>query len=285
MAVSFVEMPVVFGDESECMVGIAVQPATPAATGVMILVGGRQYRGGSHRQFVCLARRLADAGYCVFRFDFRGMGDSSGRQRSFEEVDADIAAAIAAFQATCPAVRQVVLWGLCDAATAAVLYWQRCRDARIVGMCLANPWLRSEAGLARTRVRHYYRQRIFDPEFWRKFLRGRVGPIQSLREYFATRRLARNSALRGYQRVMLDGMNAFPGPLLLLLSERDLTAREFLDRLLEDSMAPPLLHQSRVRRIDIADADHTFSRECWKNAAEDAVVAWLADQWRDAEPS
>lgn len=282
------EIPVLFEAESERMVGIATPAETPSATGVLILVGGRQYRGGSHRQFVLLARRLAGAGFCTFRFDFRGMGDSSGSQRRFEEVDGDIAAAIAAFQARCPAVRRVVLWGLCDAATAAVLYWSRSGDARIAGMCLVNPWLRSEAGLARTRLRHYYRQRLLDLEFWRKLLRGRVGPIRSLREYLANWRTARGSAVQDYQRVMLDGMNEFPGPLLLLLSARDLTAREFLDRVEEEELgnpAAPLLQQSRVRRVDIADADHTFSRESWRGEAEEAVIAWLADQWRDAVPA
>lgn len=279
---SMAEIPVLFAAGSERMLGIATPAATPSATGVLILVGGRQYRAGSHRQFVLLARRLAGAGYCAFRFDFRGMGDSSGAQRGFEDVDADIAAAIDAFQAHCPALRRVVLWGLCDAATAAVLYASRRRDARVAALCLVNPWLRSEAGLARTRVRHYYRERLLAPEFWGKLLRGQVGPIRALAEYLANRRLGKNSAVAGYQRLMLDGMNAFPGPMLLLLAARDLTAREFLDRLQEDRAAAALLQQSRVKRIDIADADHTFSRASWRGAAEDAVVAWLAAQWPGA---
>lgn len=283
MGVSVSDIPVLFAVGAERLVGIATQPAEPCATGVLILVGGRQYRAGSHRQFVLLARRLAGAGHSVFRFDFRGMGDSDGAPRSFEDVDEDIAQAIAAFQAQCPTVRRVVLWGLCDAATAAVLYWSRSRDARIAGMCLVNPWLRSEAGLARTRVRHYYRQRLLDAEFWRKLLGGRLAPLRALREYLTQRRTARAAALAGYQRVMLDGMTAFPAPLLLLLAARDLTAQEFIDRVQENDTR--LLRQGRVRRIDIADADHTFSRESWRREAEEAVVAWLADQRRETEPA
>ena len=45
------------------------------------------------------------------RFDYRGMGDAGGEARSFEDVSADIAAAIAAFRRACPAVERVVLWG------------------------------------------------------------------------------------------------------------------------------------------------------------------------------
>jgi len=52
--------------------------AAAADTGVLIVVGGPQYRVGSHRQFVMLARFLADHGVPCMRFDYRGMGDVSG---------------------------------------------------------------------------------------------------------------------------------------------------------------------------------------------------------------
>jgi len=45
---------------------------------------------GSHRQFVQLARRLAKQGYPTLRFDYRGMGDSEGVYRSFENVGPDL---------------------------------------------------------------------------------------------------------------------------------------------------------------------------------------------------
>lgn len=281
MVVTMAEIPVVFDVGSDRLVGIAAPAASASAVGVLILVGGRQYRAGSHRQFVLLARRLASAGYCAFRFDFRGMGDSSGHPRSFEEVNDDIGAAMAAFQAACPAVRRVVLWGLCDAATAAALYWWRSRDDRVTGLCLANPWLRSEAGLARTRVRHYYRERIQSLQFWRKLLRGEIGPVASIREYFFNVRAARDRRVEGFQRPMLDGLMAFPGSILLLLSERDLTAKEFVDGVTEDPKANALFGRKRLRRVDIMGADHTFSRQSWLREAEDAVLAWLADTAAD----
>jgi len=55
-----------------------------AACGVLIVVGGPQYRVGSHRQFLLLSRRLAAEGHPVMRFDYRGMGDASGAMRGFE---------------------------------------------------------------------------------------------------------------------------------------------------------------------------------------------------------
>jgi alpha/beta superfamily hydrolase len=48
---------------------------------VLVIVGGPQYRAGSHRQFTLLARSLAEQGFAVLRFDYRGMGDSTGAMR------------------------------------------------------------------------------------------------------------------------------------------------------------------------------------------------------------
>ena len=57
------ERGLVFRCAGEELVGI-LHPA-PGATGVVIVVGGPQYRVGSHRQFLLLARRLAASGIPV----------------------------------------------------------------------------------------------------------------------------------------------------------------------------------------------------------------------------
>ena len=88
------EESALFACAGETLVGVLARPAVAARTGVVVIVGGPQYRVGSHRQFVLLSRALAGAGCAVLRFDYRGMGDSSGAQRSFDSVSADIAAAM-----------------------------------------------------------------------------------------------------------------------------------------------------------------------------------------------
>ena len=177
--------------EGQALVGLLSEPASASAsasasesdliatpapdTGVLLIVGGPQYRVGSHRQFTLLGRALAGAGVPCLRLDYRGMGDAQGDQRDFEAVDADIAAAIDAWQREQPALKRVVLWGLCDAASAALLYVHRRRDPRVAGLCLANPWVRTATSLARAQVKHYYLDRLRQPAFWRKLLSGRVG--------------------------------------------------------------------------------------------------------------
>ena len=130
----------------DALLGIMTRPDVPATSGFIVVVGGPQYRVGSHRQFVLLSRRLAAAGYAVLRFDYRGMGDSSGQRRPFDSVSDDIAAAINALQTQQPSVHHITLWGLCDGASAALLYCQQTADPRVHSLCLLNPWVRSEAG-------------------------------------------------------------------------------------------------------------------------------------------
>ena len=98
-----------------------------------------------------MARALAAAGYPVLRFDVRGMGDSSGPLHDFLDQTPDVAAAI---EALCreAGVQRVMLWGLCDGASAALLYLHERPDPRVAGLCLLNPWVRSAQSLARTQV-------------------------------------------------------------------------------------------------------------------------------------
>ena len=106
---NYTESPVVFEIAGEYALGLLAEPEISCDRGVLIVVGGPQYRAGSHRQFVLLARRLAAQGHSVFRFDCRGMGDSGGAMRSFEAFSEDIGAAIDVFFSRCPSLRRCVL--------------------------------------------------------------------------------------------------------------------------------------------------------------------------------
>ena len=129
-----VEDPIIFQCDGARLLGILHRPSEACSRAVLIVVGGPQYRVGSHRQFLLLARSLAERGTVVLRFDYRGMGDSEGDAISFEDVEFDIRAAVDAIFDRVEEVSDVVIWGLCDAASAAMMY--AFRDARVSGVVL-----------------------------------------------------------------------------------------------------------------------------------------------------
>ena len=277
---TYTEVAVPFECESEWLLGILAQPETPSDTGVVVIVGGPQYRAGSHRQFVLLARALAQAGHAVLRIDYRGMGDSSGQACDFRQVTADIAAAIDAFQKQVPNVKTVRLWGLCDGASAALIYWHETRDPRVSGMCLLNPWVRSEASLARTQVKHYYTQRLMQREFWIKLVSGKVA-VSALAGMASTVRRMRQQSKStigvnlSFQQAMAMAWKQYTGKLLLILSDEDYTAKEFLEYVKSDPAWSAALRQPNLIRHDVQGADHTFSDLQHSRHVETLTVNWL----------
>ena len=270
-----------FACDGEPLVGILAEPeGAPAEVGVLIIVGGPQYRAGSHRQFTLLARHLAANGFAALRFDYRSMGDSPGDTRDFLAVDADINAAIGALLAARPTLKRVALWGLCDAASAALLYLDSTRDSRVAGVALLNPWARSAATLAQTHVKHYYWRRLREKAFWLKLLKGGVGAT-ALRSLASNLRLARGagqkSDTRSYQDRMAAGLSGFNGPALLILSGDDYTAREFSLHAEGSPAWAGLLDGRRVRCEALPDADHTFSSPIQTTQVEAFTLNWLRE--------
>jgi exosortase A-associated hydrolase 1 len=263
------------------MFGILHEPPSPRSDlGILFVVGGPQYRVGSHRQFVLMARDFAAAGYPVLRFDYRGMGDSDGARRSFEDVDEDIQAAVDALCSALPAIRRVVLFGLCDAASAVLMYCGR--EPRIKGVMIANPWVRTEGAEAKAIVHHYYRQRLLQRDFWLKLFSGKLNPAVALKSTITVFRKARRAgvaaASTGRQHFidrMRGGLQAFAGPVLLLMSGRDLTAREFQDLCKSAPAWGALMSGTHVSTVDLADADHTFSTHAALRAATAHALEWL----------
>ena len=279
---NFRERGVLFDCAGEALVGVLAEPELSSHVGVLIVVGGPQYRAGSHRQFLLLARRLAAAGFPVLRFDYRGMGDSTGGPRNFENIDDDLAAAMQVFQSECPHVRRVALWGLCDGASAALLYWKYSKDVRLAGLVLLNPWVRSEATLARTRIKHYYGNRLLQKDFWKKLVSGQFDLLQAASGIFATLGQLCTRRNRGeriqegdFPEKMALAFHHFPGRILLVLSGRDYTAREFEECVVSTPAWQGALQRSGLRTEVVEDADHTFSRDAWARQVENLTLDWL----------
>lgn len=267
--------------------GVLSLPDAPCSRGVLVAVGGPQYRAGSHRQFVLLARDLARQNIACLRLDFRGMGDSEGEMRSFEEVDEDITSAVDFFLKECPFLQDVVIWGLCDAASAAMFYAQQ--DTRISGLVLLNPWVRTEQGIAKAYLRHHYLTRLFQVEFWKKLVSGQFDPIASLRSLYAMTKslfLVSNTPSKSENvgipcgklplpERMLDSLKHFHGKTLIITSGKDMTAREFLDLTNNSNDWQNTFKAKQVKLSHLAAANHTFSTREWRDQVVKLTENWL----------
>ena len=217
------------------LVGIVEVPERPLPRGVLVVTGGPQYRVGSHRQFTMLARSLSQRGLPVMRFDRRCMGDSEGEPRGFERIDDDIRAAMKEFFMQMPELREVVIWGLCDAAAAAALYVAT--DERVCGLVLLNPWVRTQ---------------LDDVASWNKVPGGKRNGLAG--------------AAPLPQRVA-DSLARYAGQMLVILSGDDLTAAEFARVMAR--------HEVRARRIDVSGASHTFASHKWRAQVAEASANWI----------
>lgn len=254
-----------FQCEGDELPGIVATPELAPRTGVLIVVGGPQYRVGSHRQFVQLARGFAAAGIACMRFDCRGMGDAAGDPRAFDELGDDIDAAIGAFRARVASLERVVLLGLCDGATAAVLYAAGRPD--VGGLVLINPWVRTEVGASRTFLRHYYARRFLDRALWRKLASGQLGVGDSFRRFVQNARTSLESAYaaafksggRELPERVCDAFGKLQCACVVVLSGRDFVAREFEDSMRKLPAFAALVEKRRISVRHEAAADHTFS--------------------------
>jgi uncharacterized protein len=294
-APAYSEDAVVFGDGR--WVGVLCLPSGTPKSVVIVVVGGPQYRVGSHRQFVQLSRALAAQGHATLRFDCTGMGDSPGELRNFLNVSEDIGAAITFVRARLPDVDALALWGLCDGASAALLYVHAHGDSGIKGLCLLNPWVRSEVSQAQTQVKHYYAQRLKEAAFWRKLLTGKVAATAVLDLGRAITTLLRgkistashtpnysNGLDLPFQSRMALAWKKYSGTILLVLSGEDYTAKEFLGTVEQDERWKGCLQRPHLCRSDLAQADHTFSGVTTRLQLEKITANWL-DELGRSHPS
>ena len=145
----------------------------PGTTGLLIVSGGNEPRMGGHRGMAMLAGRIAAAGWPVFRFDRRGVGDSGGENGGWAASGPDIAAAAAAFRREAPQVERLVGFGNCDAATALALFGA---ELGVDALVLANPWVVERDGELPppAAIRARYAARLRSPRAWGRLLRGGV---------------------------------------------------------------------------------------------------------------
>ncbi|MBB5715405.1 exosortase A-associated hydrolase 1 [Sphingomonas aerophila] len=241
--------------------------AAPGATGLLILSGGNEVRAGAHRGMALLAAKVASAGYPVFRFDRRGVGDSEGENGGWESVEPDLMAALAMLRREQPQVTRVVALGNCDAATALARLGAR---AGVDALVLTNPWTGDDAdGLPpAAAIRQRYGQRLRDPAMWRRALSGNIAWGKLLRGMAKSLVLAPSTLLNR----MAADLAAFPGPLTLVLARGDATAIGFRAFWTGAAFAPV---RDRATLVELDTTSHSFQHAADAAALEAAVLAAL----------
>lgn len=254
---------IAFPCEAETLVGSLDEAA--GKTGLLIVSGGNELRCGAHRGMALLAADLAAAGYPVFRFDRRGIGDSSGENGGFASSGPDVMAAVTAFRAAAPQVDRLVGFGNCDAATALALYGGLTFDRLI----LANPWVSDDGDdlPPAAAIRSRYAERLRDPASWARLLTGQIdfGKLISGLNKVTQNRL---QMLSGLEQAVFDAIIRHPD-VKIVLAAGDATAIGFADA------AKRAGYAGETTMIDTAS--HSFARARDKRALLDAVVAALAD--------
>ena len=241
----------------------------PGRTGLLLVTGGNEIRSGAFSGQAQLAADIARAGFPVFRFDRRGVGDSEGENRGFRKSAKDIRAALDAFRAIAPQVERVVGFGNCDAASALML----AEGASCDSLLLSNPWTieQSEgdsddaAAPPPEAIRARYIEKLKNPQEVIRLLKGGVdlrkltrGLAQSLRPATPQSSLSQELA---------EGISNFEGEVRFLLATADRTAQVF-DSNWDKSDA-------RIRRCP--GAGHSYVEEHARSWLRGEVLSALRD--------
>ena len=217
------------------------------------------------------------------RFDHRGLGDSEGAFQGFEALHDDIASAIVEFRRRVPGLERIVLWGGCDAASAALM--SAYRFPEVVSIVAANPWVNSERTAARVQQKHYL-SRLRQWSFWRKLFRMEYDIASYLRSACAnlrSRLASRNGAHAApstanmqthYIERMLRGLQQFDGSVLFLMSGHSLISREFDELVASDREWNKACSGEDRERHEIPGADQTFSSAQARAQMLDAASSW-----------
>jgi alpha/beta superfamily hydrolase len=168
------EIPVFFPVGKESLFGLMGVPAfDPIGVAVVVLPGGwRSTSAGRNRLLVRLCRRLQSEGYHTFRFDYLGVGESTGTRDRFVLGEPSVADLMAAIEwLTSRGVTQFVLVGFCFGAWTSLICTPQIPGMRGVALVAAPVHARVERAYVQVAGRLKLRVLIREalrPWFWRQ---------------------------------------------------------------------------------------------------------------------
>jgi len=239
---------------------IGTLDVAPGRIGLLIVSGGNEIRCGAHRGMALLAAHVAAAGYPVFRYDRRGIGDSTGENQGYLSACDDLVAATATFRARAPQLATILAYGNCDAASTLALHGHA---AGIDRLLLANPWTIEEVDdlPPAAAIRATYRERLTSPKAWAKLLTGRIDLAKAIKGL----RKASAKTPQTLATQIVAAIEGWGNAAKVILATGDATAQAY---------------RAAARHLPartIATASHSFAREEDQRQLRDAVLATLAE--------
>ncbi|GAB5488656.1 MAG: hypothetical protein Pars2KO_22260 [Parasphingorhabdus sp.] len=242
--------------------------------GLLIVSGGNEIRSGAHAGMSKLAHSLSIQDFPVFRFDRRGVGDSSGDNLEFLSSEQDIAAAVLKFRSLCPNLELIVAFGNCDAATALALYGP---SNGIDGLILANPWVIDSTQNETTEmtvpnaaaIRSRYWDRIKNPKSFADLLTGKINILKLIKGLKQAAKKQENGDIALQLR---NALVATDIPTHILVASKDTTALAFMSAWKSNDYKE-LQNRSNIRLLELDSASHSF--------ADTHSKKWLNDQISD----
>lgn len=240
------------------------------ATGLLIVSGGNEIRSGAYAGQAHMAAHFASRGIPVFRFDRRGVGDSTGTNRGFEHSGDDIAAAIASFRNIAPQLTRICAFGNCDAATALLL----CADQQAFdSLILANIWsidpqLETDSAPApnAAAIRARYWSRLKNPRSLIDLVTGKIDLGKLLR---GLKSASASSVPSELSKRLATALTTSTIPIDILIAERDTTAMAFISAWKGKDFERARNRQN-IKLVSYPTASHSF--------AEPAARTWLYDR-------
>ncbi|APG62446.1 hydrolase 1, exosortase A system-associated [Sphingorhabdus lutea] len=265
------------------------KPTIPAnKIGIVIVSGGNEIRTGAHRGQAKLSRELAKKGFTILRYDRRGVGDSTGKNKGFMHARDDIFCALTAICDDEIGMEKIFIIGNCDAATSIAINAHAASEQfpKLSGHILTNPWtidiaepnqinaaaphnaVKDDLPSAAA-IRARYLKKITDPAAWKQLLSGgtNIGKIfAGLKKSFQKN----NLSVTG--KIYFDALSSLNQPTKILLAQHDNTAISFYEiwkgKYGHAARANPHIH---LAKLD--SASHSF--------ADEQSFDWLITQITD----
>ncbi len=280
--------------------GILVEPVAASGNPAVVLLNtGADHHVGPHRMYVPLARRWAELGFPVLRFDLTGIGDSESNDALMTNESypttalRDIHDAVV-FMSDERRYGCVILAGMCSGAYHAI----HAQDPAVCGVIAVNPPLYYHVGdpieedpyhneVETRRVTRALRS----PAKWRRLLSGRVDLRYTVTVLTGRAFVASHAIAAGMRRLL--GHNDVERPdvtglfrdgvvMHLIFSGGD-ASQIFFER----TVAPGIgrFRQREDFTIDVVPgADHTFMPVKWQRALVELMTQRLL-QHRSAQPA